>query len=140
MKYLTPFSHQVIGFPAVHEDTIVFTASEGRLDRLFMIAGGQLYRLQPDQASRFTGHYQAQVAYGRYAYAAFTAVGDLLQQGRITENNIVPVDAAVFSGIHHLHRAFVKYRQEIEARHCNGCGLIDACQPLFERIPALQYP
>lgn len=97
MRYLTPFSHNVIGFPAVHKDTIVFTASEGTLDRLFMIAGSQLYRLQPEQASGFTGQYQAQVAYGQYTYSAFTAAGDLLQPGRISANNIIPVDANVFT-------------------------------------------
>lgn len=96
MEYLTPFSWNVIGNPAVHKDTIVFTASQGTLDRLFLYTNGSLFSLQPEQGSRFTGQYQGQVAYGQYAYTAFTAVGDLLQQGRIAENNLIPTDVSVF--------------------------------------------
>lgn len=97
MKYLTPFSYNVIGFPSVHKDTILFSASAGTLDRFFVITNGKLYKLENTEASKYTGQYQAQLAYGQLAYPAYTAVGDMLVRKRISANDLQEVSAATFS-------------------------------------------
>lgn len=96
-RQLTPFTHNVIGYPAVHKDTIVFTATHGRLDRIFMLVQGKLYRLNPAQASGYTGQYMPQMAHGQYLYTAVTAAGDRLQQSRITEKELQPISESAFA-------------------------------------------
>lgn len=97
MKYLTPFSHNVIGFPSVHKDTILFSASAGTLDRFFMVTNGKLYKLNNADASKYTGQYQGQLNNGQLVYPAMTAVGDKLIRKAVTANDWQEITAAEFS-------------------------------------------
>ncbi|WP_276482209.1 hypothetical protein [Paraflavitalea pollutisoli] len=95
--YLLPFSMNVIGFPTVHKDTISFSASLNGQDRLFIIANKQIQLFTPPVATAATGHYQLQVAHGRFAWSAFTAVGDKLEQGAFTPAQLTTVPAESFA-------------------------------------------
>ncbi|WP_162915488.1 hypothetical protein [Paraflavitalea soli] len=96
-EYLLPFSMNVIGFPTVHKDTISFTAAYKGQDRLFLLVNKKLFLFTPPVFTAATGHYQLQVAHGRFAWTAFTAVGDHLEQGVLNGSQLRPVEAAEFS-------------------------------------------
>lgn len=72
VAYLTPFSLNVIGFPAVRNDTVYFGASHEGRDRLFAVTGNRLFELT---LPGIAGNYQLQSTNSRYAYTSFTAVG-----------------------------------------------------------------
>jgi hypothetical protein len=92
-EYLLPFSMNVIGFPTVHKDTISFSASYKGQDRLFIFTNKKLFLFTPPAATAATGHYQLQVAHGRFAWTGFTAVGDRLEQGVLAASQLTPVTA-----------------------------------------------
>ncbi len=46
-----------------------------------MLVNKKLFLFTPPVSTAATGHYQLQVAHGRFAWTAFTAVGDHLEQG-----------------------------------------------------------
>ncbi len=94
VENLTPWSDNLIGFPAIQGDTICFTATHGQLDRLFMLVGKQLFLVKPPGASAYTGQYQLQVAHGRVAWINFTAAGDHLQEGPLADAKAEPVNLA----------------------------------------------
>ena len=74
--FLLPFSFQTIGFPSVSSDTIWFTASRGREDRVYAMAGGQMSRVYLPHGDPNTGQYEFHAAGdGRYTWNTFTAVG-----------------------------------------------------------------
>lgn len=95
--YLLPFSMNVIGFPAVHKDTISFSAAYKGQDRLFILVNKQLFLFIPPAATASTGHYQLQVAHGRFAWSAFTAAGQHLEQGALAANQLAPVTPNEFA-------------------------------------------
>lgn len=77
--FLLPWSFQTIGFPSVSADTIWFTASRGKEDRVYGTAGGQLFRVYLPHGDPITGQYEFHAgADGRYTWNTFTAVGFLL--------------------------------------------------------------
>ncbi|GGA85688.1 hypothetical protein GCM10011511_05900 [Puia dinghuensis] len=77
-RYLLPFSYQTIGFPSVRADTIWFTASRNDQDRVYGLAGGQLFRVWLPHGDPRTGQYQFQEGPGGQAtWNTFTAVGFL---------------------------------------------------------------
>ena len=74
--FLVPFSFQTIGFPSVKADTIWFTASRDKADRVYAMAGGQLFRAWLPHGDPMTGQYEFHAGEdGRYAWNVFTAVG-----------------------------------------------------------------
>lgn len=93
IQNLIPWSNNVIGFPAVHKDTILFTASYGLKDRLFLITGNQVQLVTPRDAPAYTGQYQLSLANGRFAWTAFTATGERLQDGMVADLQLVPIAA-----------------------------------------------
>jgi hypothetical protein len=75
-RYLLPFSYQAIGFPSIKADTIWFTASRGKEDRVFGLAGGHLFRVWLPHGDPVTGQYEFHAGDGgQYAWNTFTAVG-----------------------------------------------------------------
>ncbi len=78
-RYLLPFAWNVIGFPWVENDTIYFTASSDRTDRLFAWANNTLFAI--DNASHQTGNYQLNSRNGKYVWTAFTPAGFRLMRG-----------------------------------------------------------
>ncbi|MDF2188781.1 hypothetical protein [Paraflavitalea sp. CAU 1676] len=96
-EYLLPFSMNVIGFPTVHKDTISFSASWQGQDRLFLLTNKKLYLFTPPASTATTGHYQLQVAHGRFAWSAFTAVGDHLEQGELKAEQLTDIKAEAFA-------------------------------------------
>ncbi|WP_315824138.1 hypothetical protein [Paraflavitalea speifideaquila] len=96
-EYLLPFSMNVIGFPAIHQDTISFSASWNGQDRLFILVNKKLFLFTPPVATASTGQYQLQVAHGRFAWSAFTAVGDHLVQGQLNSNQLKPLATEEFA-------------------------------------------
>jgi hypothetical protein len=75
--YLVPFSYNVIGFPAIWNDTIYFSASHNTEDKLFAYAAKtkELYTLQSKIANEGLGYYQPAVTGNRIAWTTFTANG-----------------------------------------------------------------
>lgn len=96
-EYLLPFSMNVIGFPTVHKDTISFSAAWKGQDRLFMLVKNKLFLFTPPAATASTGHYQLHVAHGRFAWTAFTAVGNHLEQGMLEASQLTPVAPEAFA-------------------------------------------
>ena len=81
--YLLPFSFQTIGFPSVNADTIWFTASHGKEDRIYALAGGQLFRVWLPHGAPTTGQYEFHAGdNGLYTWNTFTAVGFLTDTTR----------------------------------------------------------
>ncbi|HWB90482.1 MAG TPA: hypothetical protein VG605_01465, partial [Puia sp.] len=75
---LLPWSFQTIGFPSVSGDTIWFTASRGKEDRIYGMAGGRLFRVLLPHGDPGTGQYEFHAGEdGRYTWNTFTAVGFL---------------------------------------------------------------
>jgi hypothetical protein len=98
-EYLLPFSMNIIGFPTVHKDTISFSASLKGQDRLFVLVNKKLYFFQPPVTTATTGHYQLQVAHGRFAWTAFTAVGDHIEAGTVSKDQLQPMSADEFAAL-----------------------------------------
>lgn len=84
VRYLLPFSFQTIGFPSVRADTIWFTASRGREDRVYAWAGGSLFRVFLPHGEPITGQYEFHAGEdGLYTWNTFTAVGYLVDTARV---------------------------------------------------------
>jgi hypothetical protein len=96
-EYLLPFSMNVIGFPTIHKDTISFSAAYKGQDRLFMLVDKKLLLFTPPASTASTSHYQLQVAYGRFAWSAFTAAGQHLEQGTLAASQLTPVATGEFA-------------------------------------------
>jgi hypothetical protein len=78
-RYLLPFSYQTIGFPSVSGDTVWFTASREGQNRVYGLAGGQLFRVWLPHGDPGTGQYQFTAGPdGRATWNTFTAVGFLM--------------------------------------------------------------
>ncbi|MGV8880385.1 MAG: hypothetical protein ACOH2A_15295 [Sphingobacteriaceae bacterium] len=80
--YLTPLSFQVLGFPDVQRDTVYFTASFGKADRLFAFSlkDRQLFRLKQADINTALGNYQPAAGDTQLAWTSFTATGYVLHQ------------------------------------------------------------
>jgi hypothetical protein len=75
-QYLLPFSYQAIAFPSVSGDTIWFSASRGGRNRIYGLAAGNLFEVQPPRGEPGAGQYQLQTGPGdRSVWNSFTAVG-----------------------------------------------------------------
>jgi hypothetical protein len=74
-RWLTAFSMNVIGFPSVNQDTIYFSASHEREDRLYAWFPDQLNRVLLPYSNSSTGAYELQGFSGKYVWNSFTAVG-----------------------------------------------------------------
>jgi hypothetical protein len=81
-KYLLPFGWNVIGFPWIEADTIYFTASAGRTDRLYGWANDNFF-LMDDDTLHETGNYQLNTRNGRAVWTSFYQNGMRLQRGRV---------------------------------------------------------
>lgn len=95
-KFLLPFAWNVIGFPWVESDTIYFTASAGRTDRLYGWANDNFFLLDDDTAHE-TGNYQLNTRNGRAVWTSFHENGFRMQRGRLAarraiENALQPND------------------------------------------------
>lgn len=78
VKYLLPFSYQPIAFPAVHGDTVYFSATSGMNDRLFAIAinSGKVFEITLPGVNK----YEPAVTANKLAWVEFTAYGYQLQE------------------------------------------------------------
>jgi hypothetical protein len=85
-EWLTPFSMNAIGFPQVYGDSISFSMTENGQDKLFIAAGGKIFRFDPSPANNSTSNYQLAVKNGKYAWTAFTSAGFHLYTGTGTFN------------------------------------------------------
>ena len=129
--YLLPFSMNVIGFPTVHKDTISFSAAYKGQDRLFILVNKKLYLFTPPVATAATGHYQLQVAHGRFAWTAFTAVGEHLEQGVLAASQLTPVAADDFAAAPPNFRV-----QDLEP----GKHVLQDAVPADTLFPVTTYP
>ena len=82
MEYITPFSYNVIGFPAVFNDTIYFSAAHEKEDRLFayVLKNKKLFQLQSPLTLNGIGCYQPAINKNEIAWTTFTANGYRLQR------------------------------------------------------------
>lgn len=80
-EFLTPFTMNVIAFPQVFQDTVAFSMTEDTNDKLFIAAGGEIFRFDPNISNKTTGNYQLAIHEGRYIWTSFTAVGNQLVAG-----------------------------------------------------------
>lgn len=85
-KFLLPFSWNVIGFPWVEADTIYFTASAGRTDRLFGWANETFFSVE--DSVHETGNYQMNTRNGRAVWTTFTAEGFRLRRARFARRSM----------------------------------------------------
>ncbi|HTI10930.1 MAG TPA: hypothetical protein VL832_20310 [Puia sp.] len=90
-SFLLPFSFQTIAFPSIKGDTIWFTASRNGEDRVFGLAGGQLFRLTLPFGNPATGQYGFQAGARQYAWTTFTAVGYKLDTGSRATGRLEPM-------------------------------------------------
>jgi hypothetical protein len=75
VKYITPFSMNVIGFPSVQHDTVYFGASHNGLDQLFAATQNHLYKIDLPVSNSSTGNYELQAGQNKLIWNSFTAVG-----------------------------------------------------------------
>jgi len=80
--HLLSFSYNVIGFPCILNDTIYFSASDNKEDRLFAysVESKKLYSLQLPISNDGLGYYQPAVTNRKIAWVTFTANGFHLLQ------------------------------------------------------------
>ncbi|HEX6179951.1 MAG TPA: hypothetical protein VFZ47_01830, partial [Chitinophagaceae bacterium] len=71
-QYLLPFSWNVIGFPWIERDTVYFTASAGKTDKIYGWANNNLFLVVGSDAN---GSYQLNTQQGRRAWTQFGATG-----------------------------------------------------------------
>ena len=90
-SFLLPFSYQTIAYPSVKGDTIWFTASRNGEDRVYGLAGGQLFKLVLPHGNPATGEYGFQAGKDQYAWSTFTAVGYLMDTGSRSAGRVEPL-------------------------------------------------
>ncbi len=73
--YMTPFSMNVLGFPSLYGDTVLFTASQQGQDRLFALIGEHVFRVDVPVQNRVTGNYGLQQGKAGFCWSSFSAVG-----------------------------------------------------------------
>jgi hypothetical protein len=96
-KYLLPFSYHVIGFPSVLNDTVFFSASYNKEDRLmaYDLRGGRLFEASVNKSPLNVGKYQPAVGNDKVTWTSFTAQGYQLttaSKQEISWQAIEPVD------------------------------------------------
>ena len=76
-KFLLPLSYQPIVFPAIKNDTVYFSATQGINDRLFALSlkSGKLFELKNNDVKGFVGCYEPAVGDHKFAWVGFTAFG-----------------------------------------------------------------
>jgi len=99
-KYLLPFSYQPIGFLAVRQDTVYFTATSGINDGLFAlsISSGKLLQLKNHFQKGYTGNYQPAVSVNKFSWVGFTAVGYQISEFDKKDLHWAPVDPVAIRG------------------------------------------
>lgn len=97
-KYLTPFSYNVIGFPTVIHDTIIFSAAHKTEDNLyaFVISSEKLFQLKISNDNGI-GYYQPAAINNKLAFTTFTANGFRIKQKSINLVDWQPVTGNEFS-------------------------------------------
>jgi hypothetical protein len=82
VNYLLPFSYNVIGFPVIRGDTIYFTSSVSKNDRLFALSikDKKLLQVSIPGVEGVTGYYQPAVRNNAICFSGFTANGFRLQK------------------------------------------------------------
>ena len=80
--YLTPFSFNIIAFPFIHHDTVYFSASQNKKDKVFAfdINKRVLYELGLANTADGLGQYHPSVSGNKIIWTTFTANGYRLQQ------------------------------------------------------------
>ncbi|MEO8583161.1 MAG: hypothetical protein ABI415_05155 [Flavitalea sp.] len=86
-QWLTPFSAEAIGFPQVNNDTITFSMTDGKQDKMFAVVRGKLNVFEPNEQNTSTSDYQLSTYEGKYSWISFTSVGYKIVTGggRFTE-------------------------------------------------------
>lgn len=81
-RYLLPFSRNVIAFPFVQHDTVYFSASYAKTDRLFAydLQQKKLFQLQHPLLESITGKYAPSAGSSSLVWSDFTATGYRLRQ------------------------------------------------------------
>ncbi|HTQ28629.1 MAG TPA: hypothetical protein VMI35_10890, partial [Puia sp.] len=128
--YLTLFSMNPVGFPAVQGDTIYFTASQQDHDALFAATNGRLYKLQLPSGNVSTGDYACQGADGKYAWTSFTAVGYMMSNTDAGKVRFEPIAADLMTT--------PLPTQGITALARGPADLLDKVQP--GNFPVSSYP
>ncbi len=82
-SYLTPFSYNAIGFPSLARDTIYFTASQQKEDKLFAYILSTQKIFQLGIAGDGIGYYQPSAINKKIAWTTFTADGYRLQESNV---------------------------------------------------------
>ncbi|MBA2249721.1 MAG: hypothetical protein H0W12_05970 [Chitinophagaceae bacterium] len=92
--FLTPFSYNVIAFPAVLNDTIYYSASSGESDNLYAITlpGRKIFMLHADEHAGL-GYYQPSVNNTKLVYTSFSASGYKLNETKRFQIQWIPVDS-----------------------------------------------
>ena len=94
-SYLLPFSRNVIGFPFVQHDTVYFSASYAKYDRLFAydLQQKKLFQLQHPLLETATGKYAPSASAGSLLWSDFTVRGYQVRQ--VSKGDIMWKEIAV---------------------------------------------
>jgi hypothetical protein len=79
-QYLTPFGFRILGNPVCYHDTIYFTASNKKEDKLFAIDLASKKIVESNINPDGIGTYQPAINNGTLAFTSFTAVGYRIQK------------------------------------------------------------
>jgi len=76
-EYLLPFSYQPIAFPMVKNDTVYFSATLGKDDRIFALnlKDHQLFELNNYNVNYSVGNYEVAISNNKFAWVGLTAFG-----------------------------------------------------------------
>ena len=85
-EYMTPLSFNIIAFPFPRHDTIYFSASQHKQDKVFAYVVNRkiLYELELINPADGSGQYQPSVLGNRIVWTTFTSNGYRLQQSNIS--------------------------------------------------------
>lgn len=98
-ELLTPFTFNVIGFPCIHLDTLYFSSSYKRNDKLmaFNLRERKLFELIPKQSINSNGYYQPSADDHNLIWTTFTYKGFKIKESVKNNINWLPVSAADYS-------------------------------------------
>jgi hypothetical protein len=130
VRYLTPFSMNVLGFPSVQHDTIYFSASRNGYTRLYALVQNMLYSITFPHANSSTGFYGLESGWNKFVYTTFTAVGYEFSIKRFKDAKFEPVSDRDWT----LPPAIEK----IDVLEGKSADLLD--QTSFQDYPVSRYP
>ncbi|RCH55978.1 hypothetical protein DJ568_04295 [Mucilaginibacter hurinus] len=81
-EYLTSFTDHPLGYITVQGDTVYFTATEGKDDKLFALSlkDRKLFKIDHPAMESGIGVYQPAISASKIAWVSFTAYGNQIQQ------------------------------------------------------------